>query len=217
MTLTRLLAAGRSIVGIRKGPGPYRMSPEHQLPNFGPLPKPPLQTTSVPVKQPLATAVTGEQVRPLVGPTPLPRTAVHSELELPRPVAGAPSPKADSRRFFWHLATQLARWARHRGQRPTPSAGGGHVQPELPLASLKVVRNDLKDSDGESKTARRPNTLNSGATRLTNSPRTPSGIVWNRLSAPLLRQAAQEFDSAQEQRARFLSHASNGRAGGHGH
>ena len=196
MTLTRLLAAGRSIVGIRKGPGPYRMSRRCK--------QRPFRSNSL---WPL----------PLQASRCAHWSVQHRCLERLSILNSS---------FLAQWRERLVRKLIHGGSSGIwrrswraghDTVGGGHVQPELPLASLKVVRNDLKDSDGESKTARRPNTLNSGATRLTNSPRTPSGIVWNRLSAPLLRQAAQEFDSAQEQRARFLSHASNGRAGGHGH
>ena len=40
MNFTRLLAAGRSVKGIKREPGPYRMNQEHLLPKFeGPAQK----------------------------------------------------------------------------------------------------------------------------------------------------------------------------------
>jgi len=71
------------------------------------------------------------------------------------------------------------------------------VQTEFSLERVKVVRNDLTDSDFE---------LASKA-----GPRQPLGMVWNRLSARLLRQAAQEFNLAQKQRGKLLTQAGDGR------
>ena len=52
MNFTRLLAAGRSVMGIKKEPGPYRMNQEHLLPKFVAAHK-----TARPLKQPLVADV----------------------------------------------------------------------------------------------------------------------------------------------------------------
>src|SRR5690242_1793856 len=104
MRLMRLLAAGRSIMGIRKKPGPYRMSQENLLPRFAPAP--------------------------------------------------AAVPK---RRIFSRLTARLARLTRRKGGVPVEGGGGGqHIQTELLLDSVRVVRNDLSDSDFEVVPVRNP-------------------------------------------------------------
>ena len=51
MKLMRLLAAGRSVIGIKKDPGPYRMNQENLLPKFVTQ-----QKGGLPLKQPLEAA-----------------------------------------------------------------------------------------------------------------------------------------------------------------
>jgi hypothetical protein len=198
-------------MGIRKGPGPYRMSPGHLLPKFAPVPKPP-SSTAAPLNQLRITAAGHEQP-----PARICR-------DRPAPTAGLPGlepaslgAKVDARRMFTRLATHLARWARSRGQVCFPNGSKAHVQMELSLGNLKVVRNDLKDSDCAPGTTRRRSDLNlRPARKPMNSPAAPLGMVWNRLSARLLRQAAEEFNSMQEERGKLLSQAGHGSASAHG-
>jgi hypothetical protein len=162
----RLLAAGRSIMGIKKQPGPYRMSQEHLLPKFAPVHKPASAGTS-------------------------------------------------TKGFLMRWATQFGRKGQRRGC-SAPAPGGQHVQTELSLDTVKVVRNDLSDCDFEI-----ISTVRQAAGPLADGkPAGPQGrvlgMVWNRLSARLLRQAASDFNSVQKERGKLLTQAGPGSGGAGG-
>jgi hypothetical protein len=88
------------------------------------------------------------------------------------------------------------------------------VQTELSLDGVKVIRNDLADSDSQVKTTRRPTATQAAVSSRTGGQ--PLGMVWNRLSARLLRQAAQEFTVVQKQRGRVHSQTGDDRGGSRG-
>jgi hypothetical protein len=82
---------------------------------------------------------------------------------------------------------------------------------------IKVVRNDLSDSDFQVVPSRqRPKTSVPEDEGMEKSARQPIGVVWNRLSARLLRQAAQEFNVVQKQRGKLLSQVGHGEGSGRG-
>jgi hypothetical protein len=90
-------------------------------------------------------------------------------------------------------------------------------QTEFALSRIKVVRNDLSDSDLEvipamKQTSKIPaEGVRAGGGRLQ-----PFGIIWNRLSAPLLRRAAQEFHTTQRERGKLLAQPSADGGGARG-
>ena len=131
MSFTRLLAAGRSIMGIRKGPGPYRMNPGSLLPNFAAVPK--------------------------VVPGAAPAKPVGELGDVP--------------------ARRLDQKANHN---ESSSKGEIGTDPKM--------------------TASQPGQAGNVATPR----RQPLGMVWNRLSAHLLRKAAQEFSLMQKERGKLL-------------
>jgi hypothetical protein len=183
-------------MGIKKQPGPYRMNQEHLLPRFAPVTK---------------TAV---------GSAPQPDKAL-----IDRDSAGgkartgwrrADSPRAVSREKPAR-GSLFARWARQLSGRghvemlpEAPPAVAPRVQTELSLDAVKVVRNDLTDCDFEviatggksSNPFRDPKSASS-------QPRA-FGMVWRRLNAGLLRQAAIDFTIVQKQRGKLLSQAGHG-------
>jgi len=178
---TRFLASGRSVMGLKKQPGPYRMNEESALPRFEP-------------PQRLAAAVGNADVhRPAEG-----LAATEGKANPLTDAPKRPCVTGNSTTVLGRLARVLAPWKWRRHEHP---AGGGirkrPVQTEFSLERVKVVRNDLSDSDF-------------GICANKTTPRQPLGMVWNRLSARLLRQAAQEFNVAQKQRGKLLSQAGHG-------
>lgn len=183
MSFTRLLAASRSLIGIKKQPGPYKLNQEHLLPKFAPMQRP-------------AAAADEDGGSAAAEKRPVQETA-----------GGIRRSRERAPRLLRSLAERMTRW-----RRPVPSRMAARpVQTELSLNGIKVVRNDLSDcnfqvvlgGDGERTTGKegRPGS------------RQGLGMVWNRLSARLLRQAAQEFTLVQKERGKLCSQAGNGSAG----
>jgi hypothetical protein len=202
MSLMRLLAAGRSIMGIKKARGPFRMSQENLLPKFAaPGPK----AASVLGKRPEASASAGSPAES-AGPA----ESVAGVEPDGAGQSGSASSKSGSRNLLVRLVLQLAR--RGRGQtRAAPLPPGRRpVQTELSLDTIKVVRNDLKDCDFEVIPAGRKGARVSGNGGTAGAQRRTFGIVWNRLSARLLRQAASEFELVQKERGKLLSQPGDG-------
>ena len=179
MSFTRLLAASRSLMGIKKQPGPYKLNQEHLLPKFSP------------VQRPLAAALE----EPAVAPDGL----------------GAGTDREVRGKTRGRLASWAARWIRFGRRRPPAVAAKRAVQTELALSGVRVVRNDLSDCNFRVVLG---NDLARGAKQSrSGSQRQALGMVWNRLSARLLRQAAQEFTLVQKERGKLCSQAGDGGAG----
>lgn len=137
MSLMQLLTVGKSFRTIDDRPSPYRMMQQNYLPRFGPM-------HGGGVKEP---------TRPLQPPRPTqPKPAWAGVQESARVVAKAVGPRVAQgaakaapgertrgvRRWFG--------WGRKAGGR---RAGAQVVQGELALDLVKVVRNDLSESDLE--------------------------------------------------------------------
>ncbi|MRR38936.1 hypothetical protein EG829_30660, partial [bacterium] len=137
MSLARLLAAGKSVVGISSGETRYRMHPKRLLPNFGsarnPFEAKPGETEAVaPAAGPAPAPV--ERVESFAaGATPL-AAAVVAPTVANLPGASAASPVSggqDSRWVRWRQRlARAAGWGKPRGQSPF---GGTPVQSELKL------------------------------------------------------------------------------------
>lgn len=139
MSLGRLLAAGKSLVGLHGGPGRYRTNKKVRLPKFI-SPKNPFATGEAPAKPP--------------GPAPGSAQPV-----APKPVAVAVRTEASGAGQETLRAPKSARvggWLRAWGQKlkPLPRAARTFAatkpaaqQGELSLDGVRVVRNDLSDGD----------------------------------------------------------------------
>jgi hypothetical protein len=157
MSLLRLLTTGRSLVGLRNGESPYRLSQQRFVPNFGKKPNP-FRATTLP--EPVRTVALTPQnaTTKLQVPTP-PAASTAPEGgsgEAALPVAAMAKEPAQSRpiQVSWLKRT----WAGMRsrfGRREKPAAPRVAravkpvVQGELSLEGVQVVRNDLRDSDLE--------------------------------------------------------------------
>ena len=144
MRLVRLLAAGKSVVGMSDEASPYRLTGQRLLPKFGPV-----------KKNPPGRGQNRAVIARVVAPPSAPKAATPPR---PAPPVAASAPAAAPRapwlaRTCRWLAGGLRRSAgksqpRPAAQRPSPPVRPA-VQGELLLEHVKVVRNDLSDSDFE--------------------------------------------------------------------
>jgi hypothetical protein len=141
MSLNQFLAVGRSVVGIRGEKSPFEMKKECLLPIFEAAPR---FGGSAHQPSPLPSEGRGESgqapvqtdwLAPKVAPSPV-----------PPPVAARP-PSAPRRSILSVLTFGL--WRKRGSARPL-------VQAELSLETVRVLRNDLSDSDLELVVKARP-------------------------------------------------------------
>lgn len=167
MSLLRLLTAGRSLVGLKKTEKRYHLPGGKALPKFGSK-KNPFRATVLPEKvepgrgetdsdkvSPDAGAVAGESDSLKAGPL---NPSEGDEKQDSRPQSGCAMP-AHSKPETAELAAEKRRgsglkalllWGRAKRARPRSGpAGTPLVQGELALERVKVVRNDLSESDLE--------------------------------------------------------------------
>jgi len=167
MSLLRLLTTGRSLVGLRNGESPYRLSHHRLVPNFGKKPNPfrattlpepartvPLALESTAVKLPASppAAPAESTVAPASAGTEeaSPTTVAAKEVVPSKPAGSKWLPRNWTRVHTWFRRS--AKPAVVRSDRVTKPA----VQGELSLEGIQVVRNDLRDSDLEVVPAQTP-------------------------------------------------------------
>jgi hypothetical protein len=188
MSLLRLLAAGKSLVGLEGSQSRYQLTRQGMLPRFGPKKNPFRATTrpesqtaaSVPApaadlpgrleketrkaqpenKSSVNTGVAATVPGSAGAPMPERREAGGLGGERPKPLSPvknhAPTSESGTERFASRLGA-LFPWRRPVTARPAiPSFAKPMVQAELSLESVKVVRNDLSDSDLEVVRAKLP-------------------------------------------------------------
>jgi hypothetical protein len=177
MSLGRLLAAGKSLVGLSGGVGRYRVNKHARLPKF------------IAMKNPFAPgAVSAESpaTKPLSGQPAAPKPAV----------ARADASEAGKEFFRTSLRARAVGWLGEWRQKLNPvsrppSLSGpvksamSHVAPtvrqgELSLDAVQVVRNDLSDTDFE--VVRRTAKPVSPVMAMTAEQLEPMGAAWNRLT-----------------------------------
>jgi hypothetical protein len=182
MSLGRLLAAGKSLVGGQDGAGRYQINKHVALPKFisprNPF-APAAKTEAPPAGAELAAKVCGEKVV----------------------VAAAKAGANAAGRINFQVAVRAraARWISEWSQKVNPlprlAKRPGPVkstvprfaetclQPELSLDKVQVVRNDLSDADFEVVRSKMPVAVSSGPAALTSQERfEPAGGTWSRLT-----------------------------------
>ena len=143
MSWMRLLAVGKSIIGIRNERSPYKMTQDNLLPKFGRKPGGEAEVSTA------GETVTAVDIR--VGGAAKDAVALSGA---PAPRAGAAVLAADATAVTGLLPSDSAaacssrRGGRWRS-RLTGPAGPGPMQEELRLETVKVMRNDLRDADLE--------------------------------------------------------------------
>ncbi|HWH71476.1 MAG TPA: hypothetical protein VNT26_19020 [Candidatus Sulfotelmatobacter sp.] len=174
MRLLRLLTAGRSLVGLQDSAGRYHATDQRLLPKFGSA-KNPFRATTLP--EPTSAAgvrAAGDNVpawrTPAVEPlTPAPAVpaparggfgepAYPSQSQAPQPPVPSSASKPANRPWFGQCASKLAALLAPApkpakpakpAKAAVPRLAKSPVQGELSLDAIKVVRNDLSDSDLE--------------------------------------------------------------------
>ena len=164
MSLLRLLTAGKSLVGLKDTASRYNVASRGSLPQFSPKKNPFRASTRAefnPGAQPEAQAEANSVERTAEDPlTPAP-TAVPVLAPPPAalPASVPPSKPADKARAH-SLWAALLPWRRSKVEKPgIPRFIKPMVQGELSLDTVKVVRNDLSDTDLEIVPARRPGAI----------------------------------------------------------
>src|SRR5690349_13644414 len=174
MSLLRLLTAGRSLVGLKKIEKRYHLPGGKALPKFGSK-KNPFRATVLPEKvEPGRGGTCGDKASPgaegITGGSedrkaePLSESE-HDETPGSRPQSGCVTPGGQTPETPGHVAEKrrgsglkaFLLWGRaKRARARSGPAGKPLVQGELSLEAVKVVRNDLSESDLEIVHARRP-------------------------------------------------------------
>jgi hypothetical protein len=137
MSMMRLLAAGKSLAGLKNPATRYRMGNQGALPKFGP-------TTAAVVSKAKEEPVSAPPAPAKPESEPAAGMAAATANSLPEPQQGA-------------LSKIVSRLLQPRGRVSSsrkPGLAKQPVQTELTLENIRVVRNDLSDTDLEVVAAR---------------------------------------------------------------
>ncbi len=157
MSLVRLLTTGKSLVGVKDLEGRYNVTNQRLLPKFesakNPF-RPAARRTEGPPAEAAPSAPAAQAPR-LLSQAGSPSAAASAAVS---PVRTSQPP---ARSWFGSLVARLARWLTGSGRpskrtQPAIPQFKPPMQTELRLESIKVVRNDLSDSDLEVVSSRKP-------------------------------------------------------------
>ena len=163
MSLLRLLTTGKSLVGLKDTASRYNVARSGKLPHFSAKQNPFRASTRPefnPSAQQKAQAAANSVERTAEDPlTPAPMVVPVVEPPLPKPVSATPSNKTDRAKSLPRWAALLPwRWPK-AGKPGLAKCTKPMVQGELSLDSVRVVRNDLSDTDLEIVPARQPEAI----------------------------------------------------------
>lgn len=183
MSLVRLLTAGKSLVGLQESENRYRLSSQRLLPRFEPK-KNPFGSGSQPQteasEQPAESAV-AEPMTTAASVTPPPMTQTE-------PV-NAPQPVPRTGSLLSRLWQRLSVSGLFSGRRKQPAGirpeAKRMLQAELSLEAVKVVRNDLSDSDVEIVTGRPVAVVNRAGLAESEAAATPGIRRWSKAAERL--------------------------------
>ena len=173
MSLLRLLTAGKSLVGAKESMGRYHLSPQRLLPRFG-AKKDPFRATALPEQAQRPANVPAQAAIGCKSPEVLSATRTSSKQAQNGGWAG----KCLSR-----VGALLSRRGKTVERAAIPRFNKPLVQGELSLDSVKVVRNDLRDSDLEFVVAKPVPSRGIPASQVVCA--AGSGKVWNRVAGRL--------------------------------
>ncbi|HOX01191.1 MAG TPA: hypothetical protein P5555_11340 [Candidatus Paceibacterota bacterium] len=154
MSLGRLLAVSHTLTSVRTSPSPYRLAGSLHLPKFGPACCPQAASPSPETAHPKPAApACPETAASIPAPPPPPQPAAPAPIRTDAPdrsSARPAIPRGASAKFVSSAAR--AAWSPLRrlfSRRCRRSSGAASVlrQTELSLDTVRVVRNDLLESD----------------------------------------------------------------------
>ena len=167
MSLLRLLTAGKSLIGLKGSDSHYRPSQPGALPRFGGKKNPFRATTRPEAAHPAETepaeTACEHAERPVQDPASVPAATTEATAVFGAPVmtpgaeaaavSAPPQAKSSVSGAIARCAGKLKHLMPFRGQKApktaVPRFSKPMVQTELSLESVRVVRNDLSDSDVE--------------------------------------------------------------------
>jgi hypothetical protein len=209
MSLLKLLSAGKSLDGSKPMPSPYRMKSANFLPKFGskknPFAQAPKAEPAKPGNKPAETgslfesepasplapfrkAPPAKEVKPAAAAMPEAPAAPETKSE-PKPASAVPLAKEKKPRMLPGIIKKFNPLAylpkRQPGARAArPKVAKTAVQGELSLERVRVLRNELNDSDIEFVTAKAANTGTAGTTLP--AMRRPKLTTWGRLTSRMM-------------------------------
>jgi hypothetical protein len=142
MNFGRLLAAGKSLIGMRNGETRYRQSKHVRLPKF------------ISPKNPFIAAEKDEDVKPVVVAEITKRVEPAVVVEAPQSVTVtevpklSPTPARSQSKWLGGLTGKLNPFNSGRGSKSANGAAAAR-QAELALERVQVMRNDLSDLDNK--------------------------------------------------------------------
>lgn len=175
MSLGRLLAAGKSLIGLRSGESRYRENKQARLPKFI-SPKNPF----APAEKHSDSTAAGAAAKPGDAVTPVAAKPVTLRAQ-----PAAPNPQPPS--WLGGLRVKLNPFgARSSTAKPVKGVAGAARQGELALERVQVMRNDLSDAEckiGEPQPKAVPGLP---VVSMTMGKFEPVGAAWNRLAAKFI-------------------------------
>lgn len=176
MSFGRLLAAGRSLIGLRTGESRYRENKQARLPKFI-SPKNPF----APAEKSSAPTVAVETAKPVIVPA-------ITELEKPATLKAQPAPtSARCSNWLGGLRGKLNPFgSRGSTAKPAKSVAGAARQGELALERVQVVRNDLSDAECKVGQPQPKAVPGLPVMSMTMGKFEPVGAAWNRLAAKFI-------------------------------
>jgi hypothetical protein len=190
MILARLLTAGRSFVGAKESNNRYQVTNEKLLPKFNSR-RNPFRAKGA-VGESGVSEPAGMVERP-EGTTDLRKSAqagkaARADLEAGVVRRGWRSRVAQGAVWCSDRLKHLLPWRKRSDGPPAiPRFGRALVQPELSLETVKVVRNDLSDSDLEVVAAKLATRDSTGPDTEVPAARSQLGPGWNRVRGRLFR------------------------------
>ena len=159
MRLVRFLAAGKSLVGLKDNEGRYRLPHGRALPQFGIAKDAGVPASAVSTPQAhqdvAGVPVTSDEANTEVTRGPVEAAAAQSRTpSQPKPAPSLDSSPEGNRSIFRKLFGWLPWYRKTSVGGAIPAFSRLAVQTELSLENVKVVRNDLSESDLEVKAAR---------------------------------------------------------------
>lgn len=177
MSFGRLLAAGRSLIGLRNGESRYRENKQVRLPKFI-SPKNPF----APAEKISEPTMVAETARPAV-------VTVIADVEKPTTLAVQQAPMRTGRSgWLGGLRVKLNPFGA-RGSTTNPAkagAVGAPRQSELALERVQVVRNDLSDADCRIGSPQLKAVPGLPVMTMTMEKFEPVSAAWNRLAAKFI-------------------------------
>jgi hypothetical protein len=149
MSLVKLLASGKSLIGVEETESRYRLAGQKWLPEFAAVKNPFASTVTPKCNSPACHSPEGAGANTTA--QEVAKQSTHQQLAVKQATEACPAAKRFSgAKFAGKLLAAFNPFSPRLGGKLRPAGGArlaAPVQGELSLDNVKVVRNDLSDSD----------------------------------------------------------------------